>query len=615
MDAEGVGSAGVRRPLTTLLSSLATRLLAADAATVSEVYRSLCRDLANDFGMDTCFLRHNDDERDATVLVAEWPPRRAIPDPDPLGVVSFADADPVFALTKDQRRVQIYRPSDQPSEYRDRVHSGSGEVSTTVVTVPLLGAGRTLGVLGFVRFADREWAAEEVDAVSAVGAMLAQVQRRVRAERALHRVAMRDELTGLLNRRSLTEHLAARTASGSVVGVLFVDIDRLAALNDFLGHRMGDRFLATVADRLRRRLPEGDVVARLGGDEFVVVLAGVPTVETALARAELVRAIVSEPLVIGDDRVTRDASVGVAVGALPPSELVRRADQAALQVKSAGGNGASVYSADVWARHDLRNDIELTLGYAISHDQLVLQFQPEVDLTTGRIIAVEALVRWKHPTRGLLGPDVFVPVADVSDLAPELGRWVVESACRAYSGWRAASGREDLILRVNVSPIHLAVRDFASRLVSTLEGYGIAPSCFCVELSEVAMIDSVSRAGDALASLRKAGVLTALDHFGVGYSSLLHLKYLSLDVLEIDRHFIGGLGADGSERELVAAMIALASSLRLGVVACGVESIDAARTLVELGCRRAQGRAICPPVDDDTVRSMLVEDTVLIDLS
>lgn len=609
------GRTSVRRPLNTLVSELATRLLGADSANVVEAYRALLRDLSTDFGMDTCFLRHNDERIDASILVAEWPPRPVVPDPDPLGVVYFDRADPVFARSRSQTEVEIYRPSDQPENYRDRVKDASGVPATTMVAVPLVGDGRTLGVLGFVRFADRQWTAEELEAVTAVGAMLAQVQRRVAAENELRHTAMIDELTGLMNRHGLTELLDGRAGDGTAVGVLFVDIDRLAALNDFLGHRMGDEFLRTVADRIRRRLPDGDVVARLGGDEFVVVLGGAPTAEDGAERAEMVRSVVAEPMVVGDDRVTRTASIGVAVGTADPSEMLRRADQAALHVKSSGGNGVVLYSDEIAATNDLRTDVELTLGHAISHDRLVLHFQPEVDLRSGEITAVEALVRWPHPTRGMLGPDVFVPIADAANLAPELGRWVIDAACRAYVSWRDATGRTDLVLRVNISPVHLAVRDFAQEVADVLRTHGIDPACFCLELSEVAVVDSVARSGAALTSLRDRGIRTAIDHFGVGYSSLLHLKRLPLDVLKIDRHFTDGLGVDGDDRALVSVMIGLARSLRLDVVANGVETSAAARTLVELGCHRAQGHAICPPVDEPTLRSLLVDGTRLLDVS
>lgn len=586
-----------RRPLDALVVELATGLIDADARNVERVYSALLRDLNTDFGTDTCFLRHNDHELDASVLVAEWPPRPSIPDPDPLGVVPFREADPVFASTRDQTTVMIYRPSDQPRPYRDRVTTGSGEPSTTMVAVPLVGEDRTLGVLGFVSFRDRVWSTEEIDAVTAVGAMLAQVHRRVAAENELRRHALHDELTGLLARRGLSEELRTRLRGDEPIAVLFADVDRLSALNDFLGQGIGDRFLRTVADRLTRRMPSA-AVARLGGDEFVLVVGDVSTAADGVALGEQVRRTIAEPMSIGEDRVTRTASVGVTVGTENPYELLRRADRAALRAKASGGNAVVEYSGGTADEALSRNGLELSLGEAVATDALVLHHRPEVDLRTGRLTAVESSVRWPHPTRGLLRPADFVPVADMSNLAPELGRWIVEQTCRAHATRLSRTGRADLRVHVTLSPGFVASVAFPDAVAAALDRYGVDPRLLCVGVSETGMVDSVTRTADALAAVRASGVRIALDDVGSGYGSLLHLKRLPLDVLTVDARFARDAVGDAGDRAVLAALATVAREMSLDAVATGVDNPEVARTLLGLGFGPARGAAVGPWADE-----------------
>ncbi|MBY6367286.1 putative bifunctional diguanylate cyclase/phosphodiesterase [Rhodococcoides corynebacterioides] len=595
-----------RRPLDALVVELATGLIDADAHNVTEVYRSLLRDLAADFGADTCFLRHNDARLDASVLVAEWPPRTGVPDPDPIGVVPFADADPVFASTRDQTTVMIYRPSDQPRPYRERVATASGEPSTTMVSVPLVGEDRTLGVLGFVTFRDQVWTTEEIEAVTAVGAMLAQVHRRVAAENELRRRALHDELTGLLGRRGLTEELRTRLREDEPVAVLFADVDRLSALNDFLGQGMGDRFLRTVADRLSAGLPDA-AIARLGGDEFVVV-AGVESAADGAALGERVRRTVAEPLSIGDDRVTRTASVGVTVGTGTPYEMLRRADRAALQAKASGGNTVVEYTGGSADDSLSRSGLELTLGDAVASDALILHHRPEVDLRTGRVTAVESSVRWPHPTRGLLGPADLVPVADMSTLAPDLGRWIVDRACRAHAARLARTGRTDLHVHVTLSPVFVCAASFADDVAAAVDRHGIDPGLLRIGVSETGVVDSVARTATALGSIRDLGVRVGLDHVGSGFGSLLHVKRLPLDVLTVDARFARGAVDDAGDRAVLAAVAVIAREMSLDVVAAGVDSADAARALRSLGYVSARGAAVGPWGDEEDTAELLGSD-------
>ncbi|GGG04539.1 hypothetical protein GCM10007304_18300 [Rhodococcoides trifolii] len=599
-----------RRPLDVLVADVASRLMGVDATTVDHAYRVILRDLVEYFDIDSCFLRHNDHIRRATILVAEWPPREHIPDPDPLGVVFFDDADPMFAAIEYQRDVGIFRPSDRSGGARGTGSTASAVVTTTMVSVPLVAGGRPTGILGFVRFGDRDWPEDDLAALKAIATLLAQLQERVSAEDRLRFLALHDDLTGLSNRRSLTAHLEGRLAMGhpGPVAVLFVDLDRLKALNDFLGHVAGDQYIQAVSKRLQERLIPGDFIARLGGDEFVIVLGGSHTRDEAIARAATVRELISEQVELGHERVSRNASIGVYVadpGAITANEAVLAADRAAMEAKAAGGNAVMAFTDQMRSESDLRNDIEIHLQAAIAGDALLLDFQPEVDLRTGLITAVEAIAAWDHPTRGRLQSADFVPVAEATNLAGQLGRWVIDSSCAALARWRCEGANHDVIVRTNVSPAQVLSADFVQSVADTLLRHAVPGNRLCLEVTEVAVVHDIVRTRIVLARLQDLGIRIAIDDFGTGFSSLLHLKELPFDVLKIDRDFVVGLGTEADDLVIVHATVELARSLELDIVAEGLQSERAARILFDLGCFHVQGAYVSNPVDENTFVRLL----------
>jgi diguanylate cyclase (GGDEF)-like protein len=590
-----------------LVADVASRLMGVDATTVDHAYRVILRDLVEYFDIDTCFLRHNDHDRRATILVAEWPPRAHIPDPDPLGVVFFEDADPVFAPAEYQREVGIFRPANRGD---DAGAIGSALAMTTMVSVPLVAGGRPTGTLGFVRFGDRDWPDEEIAALKAIATLLAQLQERVSAEDRLRFLALHDDLTGLANRRSLTAHLEGRLAMGhpGPVAILFVDLDRLKALNDFLGHVAGDQYIQAIAVRLRERMGPGDFIARLGGDEFVIVLAGSHTRDDAVARAVVVRELISEQVELGHERVSRNASIGVYAadpGTVTATEAMLAADRAALEAKAAGGNVVVVFTDQMRAESELRNDIEIHLQSAVTDGGLLLEYLPEVDLRTGSITAVEALAAWDHPTRGRLHSTQFVPVAEGTNLGGQLGRWVIDNACAALARWRCGGANPDVTLRTNVSPAQLLGADFVSSVEDALRRHGVPGDRLCLEVTEVAVVHDIVRTRIVLGRLQELGIRIAIDDFGTGFSSLLHLKELPFDVLKIDSDFVVGLGTEADDLVIVHATAELARALELDIVAEGLQTDRAARILLELGCYNAQGPFVSAPVDEDSFVELL----------
>ena len=600
------------RTLEVLVTGVATELMGVDAATVREAYESVLRQLVDHLGIDFSFLRHNDFEARATLLTAEWPPRLSVPDPDPLAVVKFEDADSVFKLAETLTEPAVFRPNPEQEGYRLRVEQGSGLSATSMSVVPLLHSGRTTGILGLIKVGDRSWSEEELNALKAIAALLSQLQSRVIAEEQLRFAALHDDLTQLPNRTALTQHIHNRldVSMPGPVAVMHIDLDRLKALNDFLGHAAGDRFLKTIADRLRTFVgTTAGIVARLSGDEFVVVLAGPCSARVATHHAEVIADAITAPVTLGVERISRSASIGLAFG--EPGKhtaelLLRQADQAALVAKRAGGHDIALFTDEMYADSRLRNDVEIHLRDAIAGNSLTLYFQPEVDLVSGRVTAVEALVRWQHPTRGLLPPSAFIPVAEETNLAGELGRWVLDRACRTLADWQREIPELDISMRVNISPVQLVTNGFVATVARALTEFSITGRRLCLEITEVAVVQDLSRTRVTLRELRELGVQVAIDDFGTGYSSLSHLKELPVDALKIDRAFVAELGNGATgDLAIVQSIIGLADAFGLNIIAEGVETQSARQTLIELGCTRAQGFLFSKPVSADAALAIL----------
>ncbi|OBF29953.1 hypothetical protein A5724_02205 [Mycobacterium sp. ACS1612] len=603
-----------------VVTSVATELMGVNAATSVEVSQNVLADLVAYFDVDVSFLRRNDHRIRASILVAEWPVRPGIPDPDPLAVVYFADADPVFALCEHQKEPIVFRPEPATDDYQRTINESRQVAATSMACVPLLSGDVTTGVLGFVKFGDRDWSPEELNALKAIASLFAQVQARVLAEEQLRYLAEHDDLTGLHNRRALLAHLDARLALGEQgpVSALFFDLDRLKAINDYLGHTAGDWFIRVLAERLREGVEGPSLIARLGGDEFVVVPAAPMDAETAEALAYRLRSTLRERVAIDGEMLTRTVSIGVALG-VPgrdtTSDLLRRADQAVLTAKSSGGNKVAVFSDEMSLDSEFRNDIELHLQSVIENGLLVLHYLPEVDMRTGEILAAEALVRWDHPTRGLLSPDSFIGVAESINLAGELGRWVMRAACAEFAQWRSRGVGHETVLRINVSPVQLVTDGFVDTVADIIAEFGLDGGSVCLEITESVVVQDIETTRITLAGLKRAGLQVAIDDFGTGYSVLSHLKSLPVDTLKIDRGFVRDLGSSPGDLAIVRAIIALAEAFGLQLVAEGVETETAALTLLRHGCYRAQGFLLSRPVVGDVMESLLARGRISVDFS
>ncbi|WP_297599504.1 EAL domain-containing protein [Mycobacterium sp.] len=605
-----------------LVTAAAAELMAATAADSAAISQRVLRDLVSHFGVDFSFLRHNDHAIHATVLVAEWPQRPDVPEPDPIGVVYFAGADSVFARAEHLKVPEVVRPEPETADYQRNIEERTGFPAVTLAAVPLLSGDITTGTLAFVKLGDREWLPEELNALQAIAALFAQLQGRTVAEERLHYLAEHDDLTGLLNRRALIEYLDRRLAEGQPgpVSVVFLALDRFKVINDHLGQNAGDRFIETFAKLLREATDVPSVIARFGGDEFVVVPAASMDVEAAEVFAGSLHGRVDQQVVIDGEMLSRTVSIGVAAG-LPghdsTSDLLHRVDLATRSAKGSGGNKVATFSPDMSRTDMIRNDIELHLQGMIDGDSgaLMLHYLPEFDMRTGEILGTEALIRWQHPTLGLLMPDSFIPVVESVNLGAKLGRHIMRSACAQFGLWQSHGVGHGAVLRINVSPVQLVTDGIVDTVATALNEFGLDPNTVCLEITESVVVQDIDATRRTLFGLKDIGVQIAIDDFGTGYSVLTYLKSLPVDTLKIDKGFVLNLDTNAGDLAIVRSTMALADAFGLNVVAEGVETVAAAKMLLDLGCYRAQGFLLSRSLDSAAMEALLARRVIPMEFS
>jgi diguanylate cyclase (GGDEF)-like protein/PAS domain S-box-containing protein len=404
-------------------------------------------------------------------------------------------------------------------------------------------------------------------------------ERRHAAEE-LFTLATRDGLTGLLNRNGLLSALDDVLATTGQLAVVAIDLDDFKVVNDTLGHLTGDELLRAIARTIEDVAGDPHLIGRLGGDEFIVVVRDAPPVEVA----EALRVAVGAPFHLGPRRFVVSASFGVATGS-DRDEVLRHADLALYEAKGRGRNRVVPFDEGLARRARRRLDVETELRAALDRDELFVEYQPEVRLPAGTVIGAEALVRWRHPTLGVVAPGEFIDIAEDAGLVGPLGSYVLDEACRMAARWSALDPR--FTVACNVSPVQLRDDGFVAQVADTLRRRRTPPSALRLELTESALLSASG--SDALAELRHLGVQLAIDDFGTGYSSLNYLHRLSVDTLKVDRSFLADVVTGDEALPLVEAILTIAHALGLHTVAEGVETL-AHRALVErLGCDAAQG--------------------------
>jgi diguanylate cyclase (GGDEF)-like protein/PAS domain S-box-containing protein len=421
------------------------------------------------------------------------------------------------------------------------------------------------------------------------------ISERKQAEIELSHAALHDTLTGLPNRALFLDRLGlalrrTERRSGSVA-VLFCDLDRFKVVNDSLGHDAGDRLLVDVAKRIVTALRPADTVARFGGDEFTILCEDIAGEIEAATIAQRIVDVFRDPFLLEDGEVFLATSLGIAIARGNDDraeDLIRDADAAMYRAKERGKGRYEIFDEAMRADAVARLETESALRRAVERGELRLHYQPEVNLATGAVRGFEALVRWDHPQRGLLGPNAFIPLAEETGLIVPIGEWVLREACTEAARWAAVSS-EPLTLSVNLSARQLAQQDLVAMVRRAMAETGIDPATLCLEITESAVMESGSATTAQLRALKSLGIRLAIDDFGTGFSSLAHLRRFPVDVLKIDGTFVAGLGHEPQDASIAAAVISLAHALGLDTVAEGIETEEQLTILRSLGCDLGQG--------------------------
>ncbi|HUX63706.1 EAL domain-containing protein [Sulfuricella sp.] len=459
--------------------------------------------------------------------------------------------------------------------------------------------------------------------------VLRDLTERKQFERQLMHLANHDPLTNLPNRKFFRERLGISldeaALNGEQLALLFLDLDRFKLINDTLGHALGDKLLLIVAERLAGCFRKGDVLARQGGDEFVVALQGLSGRQDTVLVAQKILDALAHPFQLEDHEVFVSASIGIAfhpLDAIDADNLIRCADSAMYQAKEQG-LGYQFYRPELEKLSSERLTLENSLRKALERGELRLHYQPKVNLATGAVIGLEALLRWAHPARGMIPPDQFIPLAEETGLIVPIGEWVLRTACLQIKAWQG-EGMPLLPVAVNLSARqfrHLSasgetegspssgeaarVHDLVETIERVLRETGVDPSCLELEITESILMQNLSTAAVTLQALNAKGMRISIDDFGTGYSSLSYLKRLPIDTIKIDKSFVGDITTDPDDAAIVAAIIAMAHSLRLRVVAEGVETQEQFDFLLERGCDAMQGYFFSKPLPAEGILPLL----------
>ncbi len=617
---------GLRRPLArwidlaTLLTAGAALLLAGTLLTVYQVV-SLRSALVDDARVQARIIGEN-----STAALSFKDPAAAH---DTLSALEFSPSVLAAAILNEHYEALAHYqaagddgppPRADGTLMRDGYRFSAGEV---LVAQPIIRMdGRNLGTVVLRVSLEQLWRrvlgyigltlAVAAGSLAIAFLLVARMRRVVRhTEAHLDYLAHSDPVTGLPNRHAFNARLAFALSKvdqfGGMVGLLFLDLDDFKVVNDTLGHQNGDRMLKQVAQRLTGVLRTTDTICRIGGDEFAVILESATSSRESESVAAKLIAALAAPFPLDKHEMYVSASIGLAIYPLDSADLqalIRNADTAMYHAKSRGKNAFDRFHPDMEQRAQKRVQLENSMRKALERNELRVFFQPQISIATRRIVAVEALLRWEHPELGLIQPLEFIPVAEESGLIVPLGKWVLEAACEQAARW-AAEGMRELSIAVNLSVRQMREEGLVDDILAILNRTGVAPGQLELEITETVLMEDVEENVRLLTRLKAEGICISIDDFGTGYSSMAYLKRFPIDQIKIDRTFITDLPADAEDRAITTAIIAMAHSLGVEVVAEGVETAAQLAFLDEHGCDRVQGYFLGAPLPGPHVTVLL----------
>ena len=563
--------------------------------------------IARAVGADDCALSYWDRATDRVVTLGYEPPERRSALNESCSLDEYPATRGVLA---DQRPVRI--AADDPSADPDELRYLASIGHRSMAMIPLVTAGRTIGLIEITSVRSGAFDDRAIELATMLAGEAAIALENARLYDQIRHQALHDGLTGLANRvlfRDRVEHALARTRrTGGQIAVLFIDLDDFKILNDTHGHARGDEVLAVAAKRVADTLRPSDTAARQGGDEFAVLIEDVSGTTEALAVATRLADALRQPMPLGHAEVRVAASIGVALGGVGDEtvdDLLRNADVAMYAAKGSSRGGAEIFRPALREGAAERAERAARLRGVEERDELRLDYQPIVDLTTSRIEGVEALVRWQPPDGPVLMPTDWIDLAEESgDIVP-IGRWILREACRQARDWQIRLARPDLRMSVNLSARQFREHDIVGTVRAILDETGLPPETLMLEITESGLMRRTAETIARLGALRDLGVHLAIDDFGTGYSSLSYLERFPIDILKIDRTFVSPVGDAISP--VARAIVDLGRTLGLQVIAEGIEHAEQARRLAEMGCRLGQGYLFARPMSAAAVEALLAE--------
>ncbi|WP_248930419.1 putative bifunctional diguanylate cyclase/phosphodiesterase [Paenibacillus hamazuiensis] len=433
---------------------------------------------------------------------------------------------------------------------------------------------------------------------------------RRRTEEQMRHMAYYDDMTGLPNRRLFGEHLAeailAARQHGGMLAVFYLDIDRFKTVNDCFGHDYGDMLLLQVAERFTRLVSERDFVARTEGDEFALFFTGIGSMEEVAATASLIHKVLEEPFSLQQYQLHVTASIGISLlgeETVDAGTLMKCAEIALSRSKEVGRKNFQIFNADMKTVSLQRLTLETELRRALQHGELALHYQPQMDIESGRVVGMEALIRWHHPEKGVISPVDFIPLAEETGLIVPIGEWVLKEACRQNKTWQL-QGFDPIPVSINLSTRQFLQHNLKETVAEVLKETGLDARYLELEITESSAMD-VDHATGLLVELKELGVHVSIDDFGTGYSSLYYLKRFPIDKLKIDKSFVRDIMSDPNDAAIVASIIAMAHHLNLKVIAEGVETVEQLQFLHRNDCNQIQGYWFSPPISGDQMEQLL----------